>query len=102
MKQHQFKTMNGKVADILSQHPECRDDDRLLVVNIWYAEMLGQNIEPTKISAKGFFNLYANEKLPIADLITRARRKVQEENPKLRGNTWETRHKEEEKVRKYI
>jgi hypothetical protein len=46
--------------------------------------------------------MYSQGQLPTADVITRARRKVQENNPSLRGKTWEERHKEAENVRKNI
>jgi hypothetical protein len=46
--------------------------------------------------------LYAENKLPQADIITRARRKVQEDFPNLRGELWEERHKSEKDVRKNI
>jgi phage-related tail protein len=46
--------------------------------------------------------MYRDGKLPSADMITRARRKVQQECADLRGEKYEERHKEEKNVRDNI
>jgi len=97
----QLKNMQDKVAYLLRRHPETRDDDQVLVTNLWYFELRKYG-DPANITAYDFFKLYSKGKLPTADLITRARRKVQENDPTLRGKTWQERHKEAENVRKNI
>jgi hypothetical protein len=87
------------VSELLKSYPQFRDDDKLLVANIWYKQLLDKNIDPEKISAKSFLEFYSNDILTNSDIITRARRKVQEENPELRGSTWVERHKEAEKFK---
>jgi hypothetical protein len=49
-----------------------------------------------------FLQLYASNQLPQADVITRARRKVQEEKPNLRGKLWNERHQLKEEVKNNI
>ncbi len=88
------------VAALLKSYPAFRDDDKLLVVNIWYKQLLDRNIDPEKISAKSFLQIYSEDMLTNSDIITRARRKAQEENPELRGATWKERHKEADKFRR--
>jgi hypothetical protein len=47
-------------------------------------------------------NLYANKELPKASDIERARRRIQEKYPHLRGENWEKRHDESDNVRQNI
>jgi hypothetical protein len=49
-----------------------------------------------------FLQLYAKNQIPQADVITRARRKVQEENPELRGELYNERHQLKEEVKNNI
>lgn len=53
-------------------------------------------------ACKKFLEIYAEGKLISADVITRARRKAQEENPDLRGANWGKRQVEEKEVRQHI
>ena len=89
-----------KVKALLNMSIEARDNDGYLVTNMWYKEMKEMGIDAYKIDATDFFKLYCQGKVTSADVITRARRKVQEECPELRGKNWEERHKESENVRK--
>ena len=92
----QMKTMQDKVASMLKKYPATRDDDKILVTNFWYIEMKNKLLDPQIVTTVTFFQAYADGVISPADLITRARRKVQEENPELRGKTWDERHKEAE------
>lgn len=96
-----IRNMQEKVANMLHKYADLRDDDQKLVTNIWYIEMRKFG-NPDTMPATDFLALYQQGKLPTADLITRARRKVQEENPALRGNTWEERHNQSKKIKKNI
>jgi hypothetical protein len=95
-----IKAMQKQVAYYLHHKESLRDDDKLLVANIWYQELLDKNIDSKKFSAFDFLQMYADDTLTNSDIITRARRKVQEENPQLRGKNWAKRHKEAETFRK--
>jgi hypothetical protein len=95
-------SLQEKVEVLLTDYPELKDDDKLLVTQIWDYELKKLEIDPKTTTVDGFFKLYQNNFLPIADVITRARRKVQELNPELRGLTWNERHKEGEDIRKTI
>ncbi len=98
---HKVKTMQNDVASMLRRYPELRDDDEKLVTNIWYIEMQRFGT-PEKLPVTDFLALYQQGKLSTADVITRARRKVQETYPELRGNNWEERHKQSQNFRKNI
>lgn len=84
-----------RVKELLEKYPHLRDSDNKLVANIW-------NQEKQDTDAFGFLQLYADGKITPADSITRARRKLQELHPELRGKKYDQRHREEKKVRKNI
>ena len=94
-----LKTLKEKVEILLTKFPELRDDDKLLVTKMWFYELKKYEVEPSLMTAMQFFEIYQQNVLSNSDLITRARRKIQEENPELRGKSWEERHKEGEETR---
>lgn len=95
--------MQVAVKACLEKFPEYRDDDKQLVSYIWWVQLKKNGINSDSISATKFLLLYGNgDLLPQADVITRARRKVQEENKHLRGNSYDERHEQQKRVRKDI
>jgi len=90
-----IKTKKGKmefVKSVLQKHPQTRDNDRLLLFEVW-----------KKQDAFFFYNFnkkfVQTKQLLSPDLITRYRRKIQEQNPSLRGATWTARHAKEKGIR---
>ena len=75
-----------KVKFWLNKYPSLRDDDNRLSANIW-ADELGD----ADITAQDFLALYAANKLTSAPSIKRARAKLQEEEPKYRGEKYNLR-----------
>lgn len=96
-----IKNIQDVVKDALIRYPKYRDDDNKLVAYIWWKHLKKNNI-PEDIIAMDFLQLYAKNELPQADAITRARRKVQEENPELRGELYNERHQLKEEVKNNI
>jgi hypothetical protein len=96
-----IKNIQDVVKDALIRYPKYRDDDNKLVAYIWWKHLKNNNI-PEDIIAMDFLQLYAKNELPQADAITRARRKVQEENPELRGELYNERHQLKEEVKNNI
>jgi hypothetical protein len=92
-------SLSEKVEILLTRFPNLRDDDKLLVTKMWYFEMKKLNLEPNTAPISLFLTLYQQGQLSNADVVGRARRKVQELNPELRGNNWEERHKEGDDTR---
>ena len=86
------------VTGFLNKYPPLRDSDERLAANIWYSKI--ENID--RLDAKDLLKLFAQGKLPSYESISRCRRKVQESNPKLRGEKWEARHKGQKKVKNEI
>jgi hypothetical protein len=95
-------TVRGKVEHCLKSDPTLADDDERLVSNIWHLEALKLGKNPMTMTASDFLKLYAEKQFTSADVITRARRKVEEDMPDLRGETWEKRQGLEVNVREQI
>lgn len=94
--------LQDKVEILLTKYPELRDDDKLLVSKMWEIELKKQNLDPSETPINMFFSLYENNCLSNAELIGRARRKIQEINFELRGESWYERHKDAEITRNKI
>ena len=54
------------------------------------------------VSLVKILSLWKAKKISHPSAIMRARRKVQEYNPKTRGNVWEQRHNKQEDVQKQL
>lgn len=96
-----IKNLQDVVQALLEKFPEFKDDDNRLIAHIWWKHLKNNDI-PEDIITMDFLKLYAKGEIPQADMITRARRKVQQDFPHLRGKVWEERHKLKEEVRKGI
>lgn len=101
-----IKSTKEKVIKLLESNVNYRNDDEKLVARYWWDE-LNINKEVIQVGIKsldaiGLIRMYSEGKLTSADIITRARRKAQEENPELRGSKWKKRHEEEKLVRDEI
>ena len=94
--------LQDKVEILLTKYPELRDDDKLLVSKMWEIELKKQNLDPSTTPINMFLSLYENSCLSNAELVGRARRKIQESNLELRGESWNDRHKEAELTRRKI
>ena len=98
----QIKDMQGVVKDLLVKHDTYRDNDRKLVAHVWMLQVGGTD-NMKEINLFDFMHTWVNnDNLVTPDTITRARRKVQEENPSLRGHKYNQRHSEELDVRNTI
>lgn len=91
--------LQDKVEILLTKFPSLRDNDKLLVNKMWDIELRKLNLNPKTTPIEIFFSLYEKGSLSNAELIGRARRKLQEEKEELRGETWYERHKESELTR---
>ena len=80
-----------KVKELLEDVPSLKDSDTRLTTHIWFRELEAMGLDPFKMPATDFLKLYAKEKLTLAPTIKRARAKLQEENPSLRGEKYNLR-----------
>ena len=91
----QINTHKLEVAELL-KNPLYRDDDNKLLARIWFNQ-IGRD---SSMPVKNFLMLLSTGKLASLESVTRMRRKLQEENPGLRGSTWEFRQRVQKGVKK--
>lgn len=77
-----------KVYSILTDVPATRDDDKLLLIEIWSKESKAKDIA-------GLFNELMEGTISHFESIRRMRQKIQEKHPALRGDKWDVRHQME-------
>ncbi len=75
------------VKVILKESTLARDDDNILLTKVWERESSGT------FSKSIFFLNMSKGRYSSAESITRCRRKLQEEDPTLRGEKYNKRHK---------
>jgi hypothetical protein len=97
------KELNDKVEQLLLHNPSLRDSDRRLSCRLW-CNILGGEETVRKYSGWDFLCAYANANgvLPSQESIGRARRKLQENNPLLRGSKYIERHEAQKDVKKQL
>ena len=94
----QILKVQEQVQILLETYPKLRDNDVRLVASYYYNNISNIN----QISAIDFLQIMVNGNLPSPDTITRARRKIQEKHPELRGLNYVERQKLEKQVRENI
>ena len=95
-----IKDKAQNVEDILRKYPQSRDNDLDLIARYWYLEMRESDISDDQI--KAFCHLVKSGLISLPDTITRARRKIQEEIPTLRGEKYHKRHSATEIIKEEI
>ena len=94
------------VQNLLEIDPELRDNDLKLVAQIWWMCLMGalkHRFQQYELdSFKSLLKMYAKGDLPNEQSIRRVRRKIQEENPNLRGRVYEQRHQKADEFRDEI
>ena len=89
-KSNQILTKLAKVKQILTVLPDTRDNDRVLIDCFWrWEKPLLFNFQ----SGDAVLRAFVNGELSMPDDITRARRKVQELYPELRGTKWKQKQR---------
>lgn len=88
------------VLKLLTNIEALRDNDERLVSNVILLFLKSQKIEPQKITGFDLLKLYSENTIPTVDYITRIRRKIQNLNPELRGETYDERQKHSIKIAK--
>lgn len=90
--------ISAMTLKILTEDPRTRDDDQLLCAIIWSRLAMKQGLDVRNKTGYEFLLLYVQNKLVSADTITRARRKIQEERPSLRGKKYVERQMKQAQV----
>ena len=94
----QLFSVIDEVEKFLTKYPVLRDDDEKLMANMWY-KRIPNVLDQSALSVLG---MLANKKLPSYESISRCRRKLQEEDPNLRGKEYNLRHKRTEEIKEEV
>lgn len=89
----------GMVKGVLCEDPRTRDNDHLLCVVIWHKQLRTMGYDITRMTAYDLMLKYRDKELANHDSITRARRKVQEDNTLLRGERHKERQEKQQEVK---
>ena len=87
------------VKRILEDEPRARDNDRLLMVKIWAIQELKLR-DPNFPFKSGFALSFIDGQFIDPESIRRARQKIQEKYPHLRGSNYKGRQDHSHQVRK--
>jgi hypothetical protein len=96
-----LKDVKSIVEELLIRNPKTRDSDNLLVATYYFYEEGGKEALQNK-SAYDFLKNMSSGNLTSFESISRARRKIQEQNPLLRGSNYKERKEMSENVRENI
>ena len=96
-----LKDVKSIVEELLTKNPNTRDSDNLLVATYYFYEEGGKEALQNK-SAYDFLKKMSSGNLTSFESISRARRKIQEHNPSLRGKNNKERQEMSEEVRENI
>ena len=93
-----IKTKMELIAELLEDHPHLRDNDNQLIATIWRQYYIDLDISVRDITGLMLLQDFAKGKLASTESLVRCRRKLQEARVELRGELWESRHKEQANV----
>jgi len=96
-----MKSIKDDVREIMKLSEDYKNNDSKLIAMYYYKKYGGKDVFETK-SAMDFLKGFAKGQFPLPDSITRVRRKLQEQEPELRGDAYKKRHSNEADVRKNI
>ena len=85
MKKRIFKLID-EVETFMIKYKVLRDSDEKLMANIWSKYIVIDSVK--FLNATDILTMLGRGDLPSYESISRCRRKLQEENPNLRGEKW--------------
>ena len=85
-----IRSIKQTVEKILRQYPETRDNDRLLMLKVWAVQ--NPQLRLSDFTFWSFAKDFINAEYTDPESIRRARQKLQEEIPELRGRSYHQRH----------
>lgn len=75
------------VKQLLLKYPDLRDSDEKLIPAVWFLE----TDKDDKMTAKEFLSRMWEKEYSKAESIRRARQKLQQDHPELRGSSYKNR-----------
>ena len=92
----EIKRIKPLVEKLLQEFPLTRDNDNLLLLKVWAEQ--DNTLRMNKLFSDFSVGMIAGKYMKF-ESISRARRKVQEENPELRGRYYKDRKELAEEIR---
>ena len=93
------KKHKDRIIKLLTDKPHLREDDQPLIANIWWTDIKNLGLDPNNITGTKVLELFSQDKLSHPESIMRARRKIQEEMPELRGKNRSYKNAEQDQVK---
>tara|TARA_R100001369_G_C3322075_1_gene169116 strand:- start:2387 stop:2698 length:312 start_codon:yes stop_codon:yes gene_type:complete len=91
-------TKKEEIYNLLLDEESFRDNDNFLIAVIWKDEIANL----WEKTALDLLELIANDGLTSPESIRRTRQKIQQENPSLRGDKYNLRHKGQIEVKQEL
>lgn len=91
-----------EIHQLLKDYPKLRDSDLSLVAQVWNDEMWYAGHDVNRMRATEFIDRVFLGEVTPPETITRIRRKLQQENPELRGEKYKKRHAAQEDVKEEL
>lgn len=95
---NKLKDVKTRVQELLENNPNTRDSDNLLVATFYFYEMGGKE-SLMNTTAFSFLKKMSAGDLTSFESISRARRKIQEQVPSLRGSNYVERQRSADETR---
>lgn len=92
----EIKRIKPLVKELLKEFPLTRDNDNLLLLKVWAEQ--DNTLRMDKLFSDFSVGMIAGKYMKF-ESVSRARRKVQEENPELRGEYYKDRKELAEEIR---
>ena len=92
--------VSAVVKQLLTDQPKTRDSDNLLILKVWAEQE--PSLRRTSFSFVNFSYYFINGIFHSTESICRARRKIQEEFPSLRGASYKARQNHQEDVKEQL
>jgi len=97
---HKLRSIQDTVKKILEQHPEARDNDRLLMLKVWCEQ--NKNLRYPYFTFYRFALEFKEGIYADPESIRRSRQKLQEKHAHLRGKSYYRRKDLQDDTRKEI
>ena len=98
-------TKKELITKLLTEQPYIRDNDNVLIAEIWKNEIFicsKQAPDVHRILGLDMLDYLRMGELTSPESIRRTRQKIQQENPALRGDKYNARHKGQEEVKQEL
>lgn len=86
-----MKKIAERIKKVLLNSDKSRSSDRVLIANVWHADIKRMGKDPNFMTAYELLQLLIDGKLSNVETIRRVRQRLQEENPQFRGTNYKKR-----------